>query len=339
MKITTYEKHPKGSPRSAFVRALKKSFVAVFSPGPVFSWGIGLPFLRPWWTHPSQQQEATSERPPLHVDGQRVLLPSVEPGAHRLSQQEQQALIRSLFYIPDLTERWGTICVGYLMGGYPYTKGATSKAFFDHLVELVGCPFGRAMGSHSCDLGRCGRGPGLSRLGQEFRYHGRTLICGNSEIFVPGDNVIYRAPSMILHYIRCHGYAPPPRFVEAVVNCPDPRSREYCTAITTIAPKMITPFGEPLAADESFTVEFAEGLSSEEVEFIADMCIGHTTLVERKSERVFRVLCSTSSQLWGVLALWRQHDWAAVCRTTTTPGDIETLYNKLHSRRRVSLGT
>jgi hypothetical protein len=333
MKTITYEKHPKRLPRSVFVRALVKSCVAVFSPGAVLSWGSGMPFSRPWWMRPwwrrrPQQQEVTSERTSLNVDGQRVLLPSVKSDAYRCSQQKLQALERSLSYIPDLTERFGLTRIGYLVGGYPYTKGATSKAFFDRLVELVGSPFTGSMGFHTCDLGRCGRGPGLSRLGNKFRYHARTLTCGNSEILVPSSNVIYCAPSMILHYIRCHGYAPPPPFVEAVLNCPAPRSREYCTAITTIAPEMITSVGEPLAEDESFTVEFDERLSSEEIEFWADGCFAPLTVVEHPSERTFRVLCSTSAQLKRVLRLWREFHLAAVCRTTTTPGDIEALCNK-----------
>jgi hypothetical protein len=39
---------------------------------------------------------------------------------------------------------------------------------------------------------------------------------GNGEIWVPGDDVIYAAPVLIVHYIEEHGYLPPPQFLKAV---------------------------------------------------------------------------------------------------------------------------
>lgn len=173
MKTITYEKHPKRLPRSVFMLALVKSCVTVFSPGAILFWGSRMPFprpwwMRPWWRHRPQQQEATSEQTSLDVDRQRVL-PSVESGAHMRSQRELQAEDRSIYYIADLTERFGLIRVGYLELGFPYTKGATSKTFFDHLVTLVAYSLhGRSLGYHTCDLGRCGRGSGLSRLSRTF---------------------------------------------------------------------------------------------------------------------------------------------------------------------------
>jgi hypothetical protein len=334
MKTITCEKRSKRLPRSVFVLALLKSCMTVFSPGEILFWRSGMPFsrpwwMRPWWRHRPQQKEPTSERTSLNVDGQRVLLPSVKSDADRRSQQELQALERSLSYIPDLTERFGLTRVGYLVRGYPYTRGATSNTFFDHLVTLVAYPsYGRSLGYHTCDLGRCMRGLGLSRKRLTFRYHGRILTCGDAEILVPGGDVIYCAPTLILHYIRCHGYAPPRCFVEAVLNCPEPRSREYCTAITKIAPKMITSMGEPLAEDEFFTIEFSKYFSSSDIPFLFHMGFEIVPLVEHKSERAFRVCCSTTRQLKTVLRLWH-YGWADVCRTTTTsPGDIVALCSK-----------
>jgi len=332
MKAITYEKRSTRLPRSVFVLSLLKSCVTVFSLDEILFWRSGMLFsrpwwMRPWWRHRPQQQEPTSERTSLNVDGQRVLLPSAVSDANRRRQQELQALLRSLSYIPDLTERLGLIHVGYLELGFPYTKGATSKTFFDHLVTLAAYPFRRALGYHRCDLGRCGCGLDLSRLSRTFRYHDHTLTCGDSDILVPGDDVIYCAPTLILHYIRCHGYAPPHCFVEAVLNCPEPRSREYCTAIMKIAPKMITRVGEPLAEDEFFTVEFSEYFSSSDIPVLFHMGFEIVPLVERKSERAFRVRCATTHQLWCVLEFW-QHGLADVCRTTTSPGDIEALCKK-----------
>jgi hypothetical protein len=230
-------------------------------------------------------------------------------------------------YIPDLTEIDRVRRVGYLERGHPYTKGATSKAFFDRLVELVAHPIIKYFGYYTCDLGRCGRGPGLSRLSERFGYYGRTLTCGDSEVLVPGDNVAYWAPSLILHYIRCHGYAPPPHFIENVLSCPKLCSREYFTAITTAAPAMIDLVGEVLPVDESFTVEFPEHLPSSKVQTWTYVWREAGVLVEHKSERAFRILCSTTAQLRFVLLLWSRAS-ADVCRTTTTSGDIEALFNK-----------
>lgn len=281
-------------------------------------------WMRPWWRHRPQPQEVTSERTSLNVDGQRVLLPSVKSDADRRSQQELQALERSLSYIPDLTERFDLIRVGYLVLGFPYTSGPTSNPFFDHLVGLVAYPsYGGSFGYHTCDLGWCER---RRRKRMKFRYRGRILTLGSGEILVPGGDVIYCAPTLILHYIRCHGYAPPGCFVEAVLNCPEPRSREYFTAITKISPKMVTYVGEPLAEDEFFTMEFSQHLSSSEIRFLADMGL-RNLIVEHMSERAFRVRCSTTSQVKGLLR-FRHSGWADVCRTTTLPDDIEALCNK-----------
>jgi hypothetical protein len=331
MKTITYEKHPKRLPRSVFVLALLKSCMTVFSPGEILFWRSGMPFSRPWWMRPwwrrrPRQQEVTSERTSPDVDGQRVLLPPVKSDADRRSQQELQALERAVAHIPDLTERFGLIRVGYLVRGYPYTRGSTSRTFFDHLVTLTAYSSTYGIGYHTCDLGSCGHGLGLSRKRMTFRYHGRNLTLGNGEIFVPSGDVIYCAPSLILHYIRCHRYAPPPRFVEAVLKCPEPRSREYFTAITKIAPKMVTYVSEPLAEDEFFTMEFSEHLSSSEIRGILNMGFGNM-IVGHESKRAFRVRCSTTSHIKGLLGL-RHSGWADVRRITISPDDIEALCNK-----------
>lgn len=90
---------------------------------------------------------------------------------------------------------------------------------------------------------------------------------------------------------------------------------------------MITSVGEPLAEDEFFTIEFSEYFSSSDIPFLFHMGFEIVPLVEHKSERAFRVRCSTTRQLKTVLRLWH-YGWADVCRTTTPSGDIEALCNK-----------
>ena len=138
-------------------------------------------------------------------------------------------------YEADLT---GTGCerqVGYLARGHSFTKGTASEVFFDCLVALVERPLSAWCGYHTCDLGWCG----LSLGGEQpkFRYKGRLIRLGATDILVPGDEVVYLAPSLILHYIRRHKYLPPQCFVKAVLNCPAPSSQEYSASIKKIAPE------------------------------------------------------------------------------------------------------
>jgi hypothetical protein len=109
-----------------------------------------------------------------------------------------------------------------------------SEVFFDCLVALVEQPLSAWCGYHSCDLGWCGVSLGGEQT--KLRYKGHVIFLGDTDILVPGDDVVYRAPSLILHYIRCHRYLPPPCFVKAVLSCPSPRSQEYSAAIKRLSP-------------------------------------------------------------------------------------------------------
>jgi hypothetical protein len=50
-------------------------------------------------------------------------------------------------------------------------------------------------------------------------------------VFVPGNGVVYVAPTMILHYMLVHGYQPPEEFVAAVRACPGMMTSEYVEAM------------------------------------------------------------------------------------------------------------
>ncbi len=43
--------------------------------------------------------------------------------------------------------------------------------------------------------------------------------------------ILYVAPSLILHYIDAHGYAPPDQFQRAVMECPPMKSMPYLRAL------------------------------------------------------------------------------------------------------------
>ena len=57
-----------------------------------------------------------------------------------------------------------------------------------------------------------------------------------SDVFVPGDGFLYVAPTLIVHYVEGHQYAPPDEFVRAVIACPSMRSPEYMTAVEKNGP-------------------------------------------------------------------------------------------------------
>jgi hypothetical protein len=98
-------------------------------------------------------------------------------------------------YYADLTGTGRVRHIGYLARGHYYTKGTTSETFFDHLVALVERPLGAWAGYHTCNLGWCGLR--LHPPQPTLRYKGRVLGLGDTDIFVPGDEVVYWASSLI----------------------------------------------------------------------------------------------------------------------------------------------
>lgn len=134
--------------------------------------------------------------------------------------------------------------VGYLWSGRSYPKGKVSRLFFARLVELVEDPLWHSGGYHNCNLGWCSLKESVNSP-PSFRYRRRILALGSSEIWVPGNEAVYCAPSLILHYIRGHKYKPPECFCAAVLNCPKPNSNEYFSAIKEIAPDVAKRFRFP----------------------------------------------------------------------------------------------
>lgn len=138
-------------------------------------------------------------------------------------------------YLPDLAEPGPVKSVGYLWTGHSYPKGKVSQLCLDRLVALVEKPLAYACGYHTCNLGWCNLTAGL-RSQPVFRYRGRIISLGSTDILVPSENAVYSVPSLILHYIRHHKYQPPECFCTAVLNCPEPGSAEYIAALGKFAP-------------------------------------------------------------------------------------------------------
>ena len=133
-------------------------------------------------------------------------------------------------YYPDLDRKTASVfgeavrAVGWLARGHEYPRGPTPAGFVSALTifrnswgtifqVLPGWP--ACMGMHRCE------------------------ICDDEvdsgDIAIPAAEVLYVAPTMIVHYVGIHGYLPPTDFVRAVIACPAPATDAYVGAVTAIA--------------------------------------------------------------------------------------------------------
>jgi hypothetical protein len=108
------------------------------------------------------------------------------------------------------------LAVGWLDPAHRFSKGRVSRTFFDSLTQLLANawqPFTFA-GLHLCEFCVFTGGP------SEICIGATALRLGTTNVFVPGHEAVYVAPSLILHYIDAHEYVPPDLFVRAVEACP-----------------------------------------------------------------------------------------------------------------------
>ena len=124
------------------------------------------------------------------------------------------------------------IAVGWLEPDFEYTQGEVDPDVVAELCNLCVDPWEPAvlMGWHDCGFCRFTTGT------RAFTYN-HTVTLGISNLFIPADGFLYVAPSLILHYIDAHGYAPPQEFCDAVQKCPPMRSMDYLKAILKNGPK------------------------------------------------------------------------------------------------------
>ena len=139
-------------------------------------------------------------------------------------------------YSPDLANTGAVKTVGYLWSGHSYPKGKIEEVVLERLVAIAEKPLLCAAGFHTCNLGFC---IATLRSQPKFRYRGRTLTLGSSEILVPDDEAVYCAPNLILHYIRHHRYRPPDCFCAAVLKCPAPDTEKYRERIRRFVPELL----------------------------------------------------------------------------------------------------
>jgi hypothetical protein len=162
-------------------------------------------------------------------------------------------------YFPDLTpcsyfpiDPGGRLlAVGWLDPGHEYDRGEVSLEFVRKLVELLADPWQPVtlLGWHDCGFCRLTGGPSTFRLGPSA--DGPEVQVGIANVFVTGRGVLYVAPSLILHYIDAHEYAPPAQFQQAVLACPLMRSMDYFKAVLTNGPRGITALARQSAMARS----------------------------------------------------------------------------------------
>ena len=131
--------------------------------------------------------------------------------------------------------------VGWLGAGEPFATGPFPAELLACVLDLCRSSVNRTEGFHECELCPPTReGSLIVGLG------GAGVSLGNGEIHVEGDNgIVYAAPTLIYHYIRDHGYAPPMEFTEALrAFCarrpvePRTRRRLYQAALRAFAEEL-----------------------------------------------------------------------------------------------------
>ena len=101
--------------------------------------------------------------------------------------------------------------VGWLGADQDFQKGAVAPELVEKLKSLLREPFQPVAfaGPHECEL--C-----------QF-----DAPSGSSNVFVPGDGIIYVMPELAIHYMAAHHYKPPEEFQQAVLDCPPMGTLDY----------------------------------------------------------------------------------------------------------------
>ena len=108
------------------------------------------------------------------------------------------------------------LAIGWLESGHDFPTGEVHTDLVPALEWLFHNAWEPicAGGWHDCSV--CGRQPGDGPLTREIE--GQRVLLGVKNLLVPAGDVIYGAPSLIIHYIEAHEYAPPNEFVDALLG-------------------------------------------------------------------------------------------------------------------------
>ena len=119
------------------------------------------------------------------------------------------------------------LAVGWLEHPHDYVRGETPPGLVDKLDELVAAAHESQSSYNFRGLHRCSHC-------EAANVGGESLERSHVNLFVPGQGVVYIAPSGIRHYIEVHSYLPPSTFVDAVMRCTDYGSPAYFDSLRTV---------------------------------------------------------------------------------------------------------
>lgn len=106
------------------------------------------------------------------------------------------------------TRDYKPVAVGYLDITEEYPKGPVSQNFINKLRRIfdTGGVLG-SMGHHECEF-----------CIDEGKYKGRAQSSSEKVLIDKENNIEYKFPEMLFHYIEEHGYQPPEDFVLFVMG-------------------------------------------------------------------------------------------------------------------------
>ncbi len=121
-------------------------------------------------------------------------------------------------YFADLSpcEYYG-LSVGWLAKGHDFPRGALPSGFLERLLERCRHPAIRHCGGHLCEF--CPSLEHARAAGDVELANGERVFVGSGFIRVhPKQGIAFVAPTLVFHYVKDHGYLPPARFIEAVMQ-------------------------------------------------------------------------------------------------------------------------
>ena len=120
----------------------------------------------------------------------------------------------SRYSYTKMTSRAALKNVGWLATDVPFDQGPEPPGLLEKIQTATSITRNPMRGIHGCPF--CGH--------EHVRelVEGREALLGMSEVWFPSpsNEVVYIAPSLLLHYVRRHGYLPPAEFVQAALALP-----------------------------------------------------------------------------------------------------------------------
>jgi len=123
-------------------------------------------------------------------------------------------------FFPDLSRYTYTetgenvVNVGWLAAGAPMRIGEVDQIVRDELARMAREPTNLMRGFHYCDF--CDAESPIVAFASDAPSTPAYL--GSGEVRVEAGDIVYAAPTLIVHYIDAHGYLPPEEFIEAVAQ-------------------------------------------------------------------------------------------------------------------------